>query len=411
MTSPNILNNTYDFLRGRGFWLTIAGLTTFGLSAPLSLHLQDAKPSSAPAKEAKENKQDKDIIKWIERLGSSNFDERDNSMDQLRELGEGALKALDDAGENHTDAEVRWNARRLAREIRSGETPKVKNLKDLDNKDMSSSGMLRPRIQHGQSGGIHIEMPEIKELFERSGAFQLDPNSQFQSFSNGTSIQVGPDGVKVTITETDKDGNNQSKTYEAPSMEEFKVKYPEIAEKHLNGMHIFQQGIQRGNVFKLGVVPLPPNRQPWIQQIPQTGLLASADTFNEADYETIIGVDNGERLGVEVRPVPPDVAKFLKLKTNHGFMVHSVSEDSQAAALGIEESDIVISVNAKKIGEGGSPLREVLANIPSGELLKVVVVRGMEGQKTLEGKKLATANDNNKSGKTGGDRKTTKDKK
>src|SRR5688572_27040034 len=55
---------------------------------------------------------------WIERLGSPNFEERDDAIRSLRAHGKPAVPALERAAEESEDAEVRWHARKLARELR-----------------------------------------------------------------------------------------------------------------------------------------------------------------------------------------------------------------------------------------------------------------------------------------------------
>src|SRR4030095_10773460 len=66
------------------------------------------------------DKSDPSMKKGIEQHGSPEFEERDAAIEHLRSLGKNALGVLDDAASKSEDPEIRWNARRLARDIRDG---------------------------------------------------------------------------------------------------------------------------------------------------------------------------------------------------------------------------------------------------------------------------------------------------
>lgn len=367
------------------------------------------------------------IKNLIARLASNNFDEREGAMDDLRAMGDEALKQLDDAGENATDQEIRWNARRVAREIRRGERSRVKSLRDLNWQAKDGSSKPAPAPQHAgkspktesapsdkseiedfiensfkdgrfgsSAGSVHEQIEknmermrrqveEMQRLIEKSRIAPRLPSSGITQFRNssGTSVQVGPDGVKVTITRENENGENETKTYEAPSEAEFREKYPEIAEEHLGGMHIFQiPGISTQS--SITIDPFRGARGGLAPMITIPGI-AEADDVN---LESIIGPDNGERLGVTVQVVPVDVYKFLGLEAGQGFMVGDVTEGSLASDLSLKPRDVVLKINGRKIGENDLSIREALADVPQGETLKVELVRGMEGRLTLETKKV-----------------------
>lgn len=395
-------------LQIRASWIAAAGIALIGAAAPTVIFAQDSHADAGKAKITKNAAKSEDYKKLIEQLGSSDFDERDAAMERLRDAGDAALPALDEAGTNHNDSEIRWNARRVAREIRRGETGKVKKLSDLGWQDGGGSQPGRARAKKGNASGpepgiendLDLTIPDLgadpdfaqmQKFFEGlQGSFR--GNFNLQHNNSGTSISVGPEGVKVTVTEKDADGNDKTETYSAPSMEEFREKYPDIAKKHLDGISIFGLNgnskiqIQPGpNVFKFrpGI--------PGLRNFNNLGADPAQGADDRDSIEAIIGPENGERLGVGVRLVPEAVAKFLAIDAETGFMVESVTSGSLAESLGLKANDLVLTIQGRKIGAGETTIREALASVPAGEMLKIQIVRGMEGMKTLEARKPKAA--------------------
>jgi serine protease Do len=56
-------------------------------------------------------------------------------------------------------------------------------------------------------------------------------------------------------------------------------------------------------------------------------------------------------VGVTVQPLDLNLANYLSIKSNTGVMVKVVEVDSPAASSGIEEGDIILSINGKKISD------------------------------------------------------------
>src|SRR5262245_20836746 len=90
------------------------------IGAPLVLARAVIQDKAAAQEKTVQSRSDDDISKLVEKLGSPNFEERDAALEKLRASGSSALPALDAAAGNSDDPEIRWNARRLAREIRDG---------------------------------------------------------------------------------------------------------------------------------------------------------------------------------------------------------------------------------------------------------------------------------------------------
>ena len=62
---------------------------------------------------------------------------------------------------------------------------------------------------------------------------------------------------------------------------------------------------------------------------------------------------SSQKLGVEIRPVPPDRAKALGLPAGQGLLVAGVDPDSPAARGGIRPGDIILEVNGQAISAMG----------------------------------------------------------
>ncbi|MBI3819569.1 MAG: PDZ domain-containing protein [Planctomycetes bacterium] len=416
--------------RANALWIAIAGAGVLAAAAPAFLFAQnkssqgsDTTKSAASAPAARP-KISPDVAKLIQQLGNADFDDRDAAMDKFREMGDSSLAALDDAGNNNSDSEIRWNARRVAREIRRGETGKVKKLKDLNLNEMRAqrpesapkNSQDRDNNNDQDHDDLQIELPgfdfnsapdiaQLREQMRRQmedvqrqmdqmrqslgsatgkNRLKVGPGGTFQMSDRlqGSSVQIDGNGVKVTTKEKDANGDVKEKTYEAPTVEEFRTKYPDIAEKYIDSFGGFKLDGKNNSIFQFRTSPAPfdfkfaPTRPDLLQK--------NADETDASKPASIIGPENGERLGVAVKAIPDEVFKFLGLDSDAGFMVESVVAGGQAESLGLKANDVVLAINGKKIGAGMTTIREALAAVPPGAQLRVEVVRGMEGRKTLE---------------------------
>lgn len=378
--------------------------------------IQEKAPKSKAATAPTAAPQDPELQRWIEQLGSTDFEKRDAALDALRAKGKSALTALDDAASSSEDPEVRWNARRLARDIRDGQTsaaPEPSRSKADDSVRRNSGAWRTPRtftIPPGSFPDVRIEtdlkqfeeqmrdlrrnLDQFKNQFKDQvksqlrvgpGTIQIGPGGSFFSSSNGVSIEVSDDHVRVEVTKKQEDGSEERKTYEAGSMEEFREKYPEIAEQYLDKQGAFPNFVMPDMKFDIPGITLPGGsvrigigNDPWNLALTPTPAL-----------EHLIGPENGQRLGVSVGEVPDAVRKFLSLQGQTGAILESVEEDSQASDLGLKAGDLLLSINGKTIGEG-TTIREALASVPVGEKLRVEVIRGAEGRKQFEATKRKT---------------------
>ncbi len=79
-------------------------------------------------------------------------------------------------------------------------------------------------------------------------------------------------------------------------------------------------------------------------------------------------------LGVSIQQVTPELAKQFGLSETKGALVSEVLENSPAAAAGLQSGDIITALDGKTI-EGPSMLRNLVARIAVGKVVKVDVLR------------------------------------
>ena len=79
-------------------------------------------------------------------------------------------------------------------------------------------------------------------------------------------------------------------------------------------------------------------------------------------------------LGVYIQPLDADAANALEMESRDGALVTQVVEDSPAEVGGVEEGDVIINFDNRKITDP-SNLRNVVSLMPPGTNSKVVVFR------------------------------------
>ncbi len=84
-------------------------------------------------------------------------------------------------------------------------------------------------------------------------------------------------------------------------------------------------------------------------------------------------------LGVQIKPVSEEVAQVLGFDEDRGVMIDRVQDDTPAAAAGLEDGDIVLSVDGEKMG-GPRDLTRAIAVKSPGASVEVDVLRGGKEQ-------------------------------
>ena len=371
---------------------------------------QDKKEVARPEGEAR-----KSTSQLIEQLGDAGFRNRKAAEDKLRELGKDALKELNAAAENHDDPEVRWRARRLADRIERGDEGGLRprrapNAQPPDHQPPVRTLVPTWRDQFrtfGQPQDLDSLFDSLFEQLERD--FQLDiPRRQFfnddffrdlqkqmrdqmrgmpgqgPDRSESMTMSSGPDGVRVEIKKKDQDGKIDTKVYEAPDMDSFRAKYPEVAQRLFGG---------GGFQFRIGPMDLSPMGG-WNVTPRMPNQLRGFDVWPQPQQDVPAA---GERLGVQVTELSEEQRDELKLDEGVGLHVQSVVEGTLAEKLGIQEGDVVVEVAGEKVGSP-QDVRGALQKVAAGETVKVTVSRDGKSQ-TLEAKKPGTQ-DEGAAGKT-----------
>jgi serine protease Do len=80
-------------------------------------------------------------------------------------------------------------------------------------------------------------------------------------------------------------------------------------------------------------------------------------------------------LGMEVRPITPEVARQLNLRVNEGVIVARVDEGSAAAEAGIQRGDVIREINRQRIRTMGD-YEKLTREAKEGDRLTVLLQRG-----------------------------------
>ena len=366
---------------------------------------------------------------WIQQLGSDSYRDRLEAENKLRELGGKAKAALEVAAKDESDGEVQWRAKRLLRQLEKAELQEAKSgvgkgtrpglverrSADRDQSDRGQGDRGQgPTIERrrrdqdiGGLGGVDDMRNRFDRLFRRmekmhgldvprhrffDDTFFNDLKAQMergqsglQSSGNSTSVQIGPNGVHVEVTETDKDGKQQTKIYDAPDMETFRKLHPDVLPESRRGLMGGGLGLQsfgrsnmsdlldelrvdatapeRGFDWKLLKPRVVPFDQGFREQSDQSGGSVAAPV-----------PPTGRRLGVQIKPIPDALRDYLEMEPEVGLMVDAVQKDTLAEALRLRSGDIVTKINGSKIGSAAD-VQKALGAIKKGADVEVEFLR------------------------------------
>jgi hypothetical protein len=375
---------------------------------------------------------------WIQRLGSDSYRDRLEAEDKLREMGGNAKAALDTAAKNGRDGEVQWRAKRLLRQLEKARLQSAKAGVDKSGVDQSP-GLVERRSTDGSGskgrrrgptierraradrpreiGGREDMRNEFERLFRDiekmhgldvprdrifDDTFFKGLNSQMQPGSRGNSksVQVGPDGVHVEVTELGKDGKPETKVYDAANMEAFLKMHPGVLQETRGGlglrsfdrskvkglldeMRVEAKAPQRGfewQLLKPRVVPFEKGFRPR-SGLPRSGPSRSGPSRSgQADPgqpgRKVAGAvpPTGRRLGIQTKAIPESLRAYLEMAPDIGLMVDAIQEDTLAAALRLQSGDIVTKINGSKVGSPDD-VQKVLGAIKKGADVEVEFIR------------------------------------
>jgi hypothetical protein len=319
-------------------------------------------PPKQPVVEARE------IEELIEQLGADSYRDRSAAEKRLLEIGKEALPRLSDAVEGSDDPEIQWRARRLAERIRSGRSERLSPSTPTERGDGRPPRPAEPfaRWNDFPFDDLNRQMEELQERFLElqrrfDAGFDPGPWQGGTSQSQGFSMQVGPDGVRVELREQKEDGQTETKVLEAPDLESFRQQYPEVAQQYFGdgkGIFRFRSGLGRELAPWRGFRFAPFGR-PDTAPAPEPASTAPPE---------------GRRLGVYLGELDPAVREFLALPDGVGLLVDSVQDGSLAADLGIQKGDVLLRIGDRRIGSSAD-VGDALGGIDAGQKVPVEVNR------------------------------------
>jgi hypothetical protein len=387
----------------------------------------------APAQERAKEQPKPTTRSLIEQLGARDYDERQQAEKKLLARGKAARAQLERAARDHEDPEVRWRARRVLRDLDRagvGEQPDKSGqkggLRRRQPGDRPQRRFDRPRerleriedvdrlfdeIFDRLERELDIDIKDVRRHIERARgearAHVRDRDIQFDKQSKSMKMSVTPDGVRVEIEAKDRDGNVDKKVYEAEDMEDFKRKHPDVARRFGiggEGIRIFgggsgrrgdtgldlrrwldreglnrriQKQIEEHQKRQKELFERLRERQPRLFGEPRLRRLFDEEPFRVETRRQADAGDvppRGERLGVYVGDLSPDVATFLGLDEGQGLQVEEVIAGSLAETLGIQKGDIVTKIGDRKI-YSVDDVRTALRQIKAGETVSVQINR------------------------------------
>jgi hypothetical protein len=341
----------------------------------------------------------KKIEKLIGRLGDEEFGVREAAYNELREIGEPARTWLKKALDSK-DPEVRWRASRLLfvldeEKVRSSgqrgrhslHWPQDAEMEERDRLRLFDDDVSRhlndlfnelfhedfePFFFRFNDDEI-FNIDELIEEFKRDTgklSIQLGGSTTqylFQRQEGDTSVSldmnVAADGsVEGRVTRKDKEGKEETSTYTADNLDEFKKNYPEVVEE-------FQLDGFRVSV----VVPDRPDSQ-------RRGLGLRLDRAPFGFAKKI----QRKSLGVYPEDMSAALRAHLNLDDGVGIVVAETVPDSFAKKVGIQALDVIVSIKGKEIGSA-EDIRSVMSAVDENETVVVELFRKGKRLK-LEGK-------------------------
>ncbi len=82
-------------------------------------------------------------------------------------------------------------------------------------------------------------------------------------------------------------------------------------------------------------------------------------------------------LGLDVRPITPEVARQLNVKSTEGVVVANVEEDSAAAESGLQRGDIIREVNRQRV-RSVPDFERITRDLKEGDRVTVLLQRGQQ---------------------------------
>lgn len=328
-----------------------------------------------------------DVDAWRARLEAADLDERLRAFEDVVEHArrdEALREALSKWAHDRRAGELAWTSKLALREL-DGPRPFASQhgggLRRFG--DGTGNGFFRGRpfadleqrfdeLQR-QFGGLDSMFGDLQREMER--AFQGAPGHGLAPHSGGGSrssaqsysMQVGPDGVKVEVTE-EVDGQRETKSYSADSLEDLYTQHPELRDRlgATPRVEIFGgPGLLRRAAPRLDDAPPAPE----LDKRPAKPLLGASSPRTDI-------------LGVVWSKPEPKVVDDAKVASGVGLKVDSVQPGTIAQTLGVRPGDVLLELNGTALKDG-EDVRRVLRERARDADVVLVLLDGKGQRHTL----------------------------
>jgi serine protease Do len=103
-------------------------------------------------------------------------------------------------------------------------------------------------------------------------------------------------------------------------------------------------------------------------------------TIQELKEQQVASVDNageaGSNWGLQVRDLTPEIAQQLGTQTTKGVVVSGVKQDSPAADAGLQQGDVILEINHKKVNSADEFATQARAAQKNKKSALLLVQRG-----------------------------------
>jgi serine protease Do len=113
----------------------------------------------------------------------------------------------------------------------------------------------------------------------------------------------------------------------------------------------------------------------WRDSSEKTVDIKIGEAPDEKEVQQRQGKSTPSTLGMDVRPITPDIARQLNLKSTDGVIVARVDEGSAASEAGVQRGDVLREINRQKV-KSMADYERLTKDVKDGDRLTVLLQRG-----------------------------------
>lgn len=284
---------------------------------------------------------------WQERLSARDLDQRMFAFEQLGEqaAADPSIRAQLEAWSRGAD-ELAWTARLLLRDLESGGPRAAQRPR---------RGLWRIEPFSAEPwADLERRLDELWKLHDSGRGLWSLPAPGGGSSSQSTQVEVGPQGVKVRVTE-EVDGQPTTREYSAASLDELLAAHPEL----------------RGRIGVGGAAPSGPMFGPrfdWFLRDPRGG--AGPDP-TDAMRRTV----RTDILGVVLEELSAEQRRDLGVADGIGLRIARVESGTIAERLGLKSGHILLELDGQAVRSRDDVTARIRAREKSAEVRAVYLDR------------------------------------